>query len=273
MTQWDIEDITPALRDSPPDRRNQVWRDWYNHLISQLDNCDYRFMNYGYLGQEGPELEPSDEADRIFIGLYQVTLGDTPLTNKDVLDISSGLGGGAYWISRTCQPSSLVGMDLSPEAVGLCSKWYSDQPNLRFVVGDAESLPFPDNSFDVVYNIEASHCYTNFDVFLGEVFRVLRAGGVFCWSDFQSRTSMGKIESDFENSGFDIVSLNDITDGVLRSLDMVHKAISEGKLDSNRIIWGSNSDSLQDVIQEFAEEGRSYHYCRLSKYNSVGSRA
>ena len=177
MTQWDIEDITPALRDSPSDRRNQVWRDWYNHLISQLDNCDYRFMNYGYLGREGPELEPSDEADRIFIELYQVTLGGTDLTDKDVLDISSGLGGGAYWISRTCQPSSLVGMDLSPEAVGLCSKRYSDQHNLRFVVGDAESLPFPDNSFDVVYNIEASHCYTNFDVFLGEVFRVLRAGG------------------------------------------------------------------------------------------------
>ncbi|HIL32867.1 MAG TPA: class I SAM-dependent methyltransferase [Candidatus Poseidoniales archaeon] len=272
MTQWDIEDITPALRDSPPDRRNQVWRDWYNHLISQLDNCDYRFMNYGYLGREGPELEPSDEADRIFIELYQVTLGGTDLTDKDVLDISSGLGGGAYWISRTCQPSSLVGMDLSPEAVGLCSKRYSDQHNLRFVVGDAESLPFPDNSFDVVYNIEASHCYTNFDVFLSEIFRVLRAGGVFCWSDFQSRTSMEKIESDFENSGLDIVSLNDITDGVLRSLDLVHKAISEDKLDSNQIIWSSDTDSLQDVIQEFAGGGRSYHCCNLSKKNSIGSK-
>ncbi len=229
-------------------------------------------MNYGYLGREGPELEPSDEADRIFIELYQVTLGGTDLTDKDVLDISSGLGGGAYWISRTCQPSSLVGMDLSPEAVGLCSKRYSDQHNLRFVVGDAESLPFPDNSFDVVYNIEASHCYTNFDVFLSEIFRVLRAGGVFCWSDFQSRTSMEKIESDFENSGLDIVSLNDITDGVLRSLDLVHKAISEGKLDSNQIIWSSDTDSLQDVIQEFAGGGRSYHCCNLSKKNSIGSK-
>ncbi len=273
MTQWNIEDITPALRDSPPDRRNQVWRNWYDRLVSQLDDSDYRFMNYGYLGLENLKLEPSDEANRIFIELYQVTLGDTSLTDKDVLDISSGLGGGAYWISRVCQPSSLVGMDLSPEAVGLCSKRYSDQHNLRFVVGDAESLPFPDNSFDVVYNIEASHCYTNFDVFLREVFRVLRAGGVFCWSDFQSRTSMGEIESDFENSGFDIVSLNDITDGVLRSLDSVHKTISKDTLGDNRIIWGGDVKSLQEVIQEFSSGGRSYHCCRLSKNNSVDPRA
>ena len=273
MTQWDIEDITPALRDSPPDRRNQVWRDWYNHLISQLDNCDYRFMNYGYLGREGPELEPSDEANRIFIELYQVTLGGTNLTDKDVLDISSGLGGGAYWISRTCQPSSLVGMDLSPEAVGLCSKRYSDQQNLRFVIGDAEALPFPDDSFDVIYNVEASHCYANYDVFLNEVFRVLRAGGVFCWSDFQNRTTIKKIEADFEDSGFEIVSLDDITDGVLRSLDSVHKTISKDTLGDNRIIWGSDVKSLQEVIQEFSSGGRSYHCCRLSKNNSVDSRA
>ena len=84
---------------------------------------------------------------------------------------------------------------------------------------------------------------------------------------------MEKIESDFENSGLDIVSLNDITDGVLRSLDLVHKVISEGKLDSNQIIWSSDTDSLQDVIQEFAGGGRSYHCCRLSKHNSVGPRA
>jgi len=272
MTQWNIEDITPALRDSPPDRRNQVWRNWYDRLVSQLDDSDYRFMNYGYLGLESPKLEPSDEANRIFIELYQVTLGDTSLTDKDVLDISSGLGGGAYWISRVCQPSSLVGMDFSPEVVRLCNKWYGGQHNLRFVVGDAEALPFPDNSFDVIYNVEASHCYANYDVFLREVFRVLKAGGVFCWSDFQSRTSMEKIETDFENCGFEIVSLDDITDGVLRSLDSVHKAISEGKLDGKQIIWGNDTESLQDVIQEFAGGGRSYHCCNLSKKNSIGSR-
>ena len=95
MTKWGIEDITPALRNSPPDRRNQVWKDWYDSLINQLEDDDYRFMNYGYLGLEKLELEPADEANRIFIELYQLTLGDTNLTSKKVLDISSGLGGGA----------------------------------------------------------------------------------------------------------------------------------------------------------------------------------
>ena len=84
---------------------------------------------------------------------------------------------------------------------------------------------------------------------------------------------MEKIESDFENSGLDIVSLNDITDGVLRSLDSVHKTISKDTLGDNRIIWGGDVKSLQEVIQEFSSGGRSYHCCRLSKNNSVDSRA
>jgi SAM-dependent methyltransferase len=261
----DIEDITPALRDSPTDRRNQVWRDWYDSLINQLENRDYRFMNYGYIGLEKLELEPADEANRIFIELYQLTLGDTDLTGKDVLDISSGLGGGASWISRWRQPASLIGMDISSEAVSLSNKWYGGQQNLRFVVGDAEALPFPDASIDVVYNVESSHCYANFDAFLREVFRVLKADGIFCWSDFQGRATMEIIVSRFEDAGFTIISSNDITDGVLRSLEFIYKAISEGIFNGEKVIWGGNLESLQDVIQEFAGGDHSYHHLRLSK--------
>jgi ubiquinone/menaquinone biosynthesis C-methylase UbiE len=272
MTKWGIEDITPALRNSPPDRRNQVWKDWYDSLINQLEDDDYRFMNYGYQGLEKLELEPADEANRIFIELYQLTLGDTNLTSKKVLDISSGLGGGASWISRWHQPSSLIGMDISSEAVSLCNKWYGSQQNLRFIVGDAESLPFPNASFDIVYSVESSHCYANLDAFLREVFRVLRADGVLCWSDFQSRASMEKIISRFEDTGFTIISSKDITNGVLRSLEFVYKAISEDTLHAKRVIWGGNLESLQDVILEFAGGDRSYHCFRLSRNNVVVSR-
>lgn len=179
-TTFECEDITPALRNSPPASHNRVWKNWYDKLIGQLEKSEYRFINYGYSSQEKIELDSSEEDKRNFIELYQRTLGDTDLAGKDVLDIGSGLGGGPLWISRKHRPASLVGMDLSPRAVSLCNRWYGDQPNLKFVVGDSESLPFPDASFDVIYNVESSHCYTHFGAFLEEVVRVLRPGGVFC---------------------------------------------------------------------------------------------
>ena len=53
--------------------------------------------------------------------------------------------------------------------------------------GDAQNLPFPDESFDAVINVEASHIYPNFERFLGEVARVLRPGGHFLYADFRNR--------------------------------------------------------------------------------------
>jgi ubiquinone/menaquinone biosynthesis C-methylase UbiE len=56
---------------------------------------------------------------------------------------------------------------------------------LDFVRGDAQNLHFPDQSFDAVINVEASHIYPNLERFLGEVARVLRPGGHFLYADFR----------------------------------------------------------------------------------------
>ena len=47
----------------------------------------------------------------------------------------------------------------------------------RFEVGDAEHLPFEDESFEVVTNMESSHTYPNLRAFFSEVRRVLAKGG------------------------------------------------------------------------------------------------
>ena len=69
-------------------------------------------------------------------------------------------------------------------------------PGLDFVHGDAENLPFPDESFDAVINVEASHIYPHFDRFLSEVKRVLRPGGHFLHVDFRNRDNFPSWESD-----------------------------------------------------------------------------
>ena len=54
--------------------------------------------------------------------------------------------------------------------------------------GDAESLPFGDEMFDAVVNVESSHCYGSTPAFLAQVKRVLRCGGHFLFADLLDRS-------------------------------------------------------------------------------------
>lgn len=88
----------------------------------------------------------------------------------------SGRGGGASFVARYLQPKSVVGLDLTHEVVDLCSKIHGDVPGLRFVQGDAQNLPFLNSQFDVIFNVESSHCYPDTLKFFGEAYRCLAPG-------------------------------------------------------------------------------------------------
>ena len=214
------------LKISPSSIQNRLWKWWYQRISKAHNKVEFRFMNYGYIDSESPELDSSDEAYRLFIQLYHMNIRDVSLENKEVLEVGSGRGGGASWIAKTMKPSSLIGLDFSREAVCLCNKWY-EQENLDFREGNAQDLPFQKNSFDVVYNVESSHCYGDMSKFVSEVFRVLKNGGNFCWTDFRDEENMKKTENIFTNSGFSIVSKKEITQEVIQALDMINDTKKE----------------------------------------------
>ena len=139
-------------------------------------------------------LAASDEPDRFSIQLYYRTATQADLSGKRVLEVSCGHGGGASYLVRTLRPSSYTGLDLNPAGIAFCRKRHN-LPGLDFVQGDAENLPFPDQSFDAVINIEASHCYPRFPRFLAEVTRVLRPGGHFLYADVRPRRPYRQVGS------------------------------------------------------------------------------
>ena len=83
-------------------------------------------MNYGYAPVNGdidaPSLAPSDEPDRLCIQLYLHAIDQSDLRDKDVLEVGSGRGGGASYISRCLQPRTMTGMDFSQAAMELCHR-------------------------------------------------------------------------------------------------------------------------------------------------------
>lgn len=201
--------------------RRFVWQACYETLAKRVPTPDWAFMNYGYapapVDMEPLPLRPSDEPDRLCIQLYLHAIDHFDVRDKDVLEVGSGRGGGASYICRYLRPRSITGMDFSQEAVDLCNR-HRRAPGLAFVCGDAQSMPFPDSSFDAVVNIESSHCYESMDTFLAEVCRVLRPGGRFFFADLRSMDGVNTLWEQFNASGLTVEKQTDITTNVLTAL-------------------------------------------------------
>jgi SAM-dependent methyltransferase len=198
--------------------RGIAWRLCYELLASRVPKAEWAFMNYGYATPEAaPTLAAADEPDRLCIQLYHHVATQVPIAGADVLEVGSGRGGGASYVSRYLGPRSVTGVDFSRQAVALSTRDRRG-PALRFVHGDAQALPFEDRSFDVVVNVESSHCYPSMSAFLTEVHRVLRPGGHLVWADLRDADDVERLRRHMAESPLTLVQERDITDHVLEAL-------------------------------------------------------
>ncbi len=96
-------------------------------------------------------------------------------SGQKLLEIGCGQG-----IDATVLPNSIdyVGIDYSPESVAVAQKNAALLGlSLRYEVGNAEQLHFPDDSFDVVYSCGVIHHTADVHRAIAEVRRVLKSGG------------------------------------------------------------------------------------------------
>ncbi len=99
-------------------------------------------------------------------------------TGRDVLEIGVGMGADHLEWARVA-PRSLTGIDLTPRAVAYAkSRLEVYERRSRLLVGDAERLPFADESFDLVYSWGVLHHSPDTAAAMGEVTRVLRPRGL-----------------------------------------------------------------------------------------------
>jgi ubiquinone/menaquinone biosynthesis C-methylase UbiE len=192
----------------------------YRFLSRLLIADDVLFLNYGY--EEDPPmalpLAASDETDRFPIQLYHRTATQVNLAGKKVLEVSCGHGGGASYLMRTLRPASYTGLDLNTVGIEFCRKRHK-LPGLDFVQGNAESLPFPDQSFDAVINVEAAINYQNVRRFFAEVERVLRVGGQFLYADIRYADQFAAWEAELADISMRLVSEQVINAEVMRGLE------------------------------------------------------
>ena len=204
-----------------PKLKGIMWKYWYQFLARSYQRKDWNFMNFGYAPLENQieliDLDKTDADNRFCIQLYHHVTCAIELRNLDVLEVGSGRGGGADYIQRYLKPKKMVGVDFSENAVKFCNQNYTVN-GLSFEIGNAESLPFADNSFDVVINVESSHCYGSMDAFLGQVKRVLREGGYFLFADLRSKKKTDILRETLYKSGLTVIKETDITGNIFEAL-------------------------------------------------------
>jgi arsenite methyltransferase len=121
-----------------------------------------------------------DSAVESFAGVANpFSLG--PLASgESVLDVGSGAGTDSLVAAQMVGPEgSVKGVDMTPEmlATARASAAAMGITNAEFVEGEAEHLPFPDESFDVVISNGVIDLIPDKDTVFSEIFRVLRPGG------------------------------------------------------------------------------------------------
>ena len=201
--------------------KRSIWKLWYPYLTRRLRADDVLFLNYAFedVPPQSLELSPEDEPNRGCIQLYHHVATQVDLAGKHVLEVSCGHGGGASYLTRTLYPGSYTGLDLNPAAIAFCRERYRME-GLTFVQGDAEMLPFGDQTFDAVINVEASHCYPSLPKFLGEVERVLRPRGHLLYADFRFPLGLAEWEASFAAGPLRQRSMRQISKAVLRGMKL-----------------------------------------------------
>lgn len=108
-----------------------------------------------------------------------------------VLDIATGTGDLAIQMAKATQ-AKITGYDLSAGMLEVGKKKVTKEnldDRIEMIQGDAENMPFEDNSFDVITVSFGVRNFENLKKGLDEIYRVLKPGGKFIILEFSQPES------------------------------------------------------------------------------------
>ncbi len=143
------------------------------------------FLRHGYMTDDGSDAAQYDRNaarrfDKVYRNVVQQLIDDYAVTSGRALDIGCGPGQMSLLLAEMTD-LSVTGLDIEPEAIDIARR-HAQEAGLaercRFMCADAHSLPFPDNTFDLVVSRGTLSFLRDHVLAMREVYRVLRPGGV-----------------------------------------------------------------------------------------------
>lgn len=179
-----------------------------------------------------------------------------------LLDIGCGRGGGLSVFRDYFKFDSLTGIDINKNQIDFCKRMHKD---INFVEGSAMELPFNDNMFNIITNVESSNYYICYDDFIKEVYRTLKPEGVFLYTDAFFNGNVTDVISQFSNNNFELLSNTDITANV-RAACAINKynMLPKSRLIADIMMWDEER-YYADRRDHFAQPGATYNILVFKK--------
>ncbi len=257
-----IEDRPLRLNSSEEEHKSRIIRYYEKaHLFYRLAwHRGTNGLHYG-LWEKGMKnrFEAIINENRVLADMIAIKPGDR------VLDAGCGIGGSGIWLAKN-RGAKVVGLNIVQKQIEegrkiARKKGLSDL--VTFEEGDYQQMPFPDQSFDVVWSLESLEHASDPDEFIKEAFRMLKPGGRLiivatflgrtdltpqeisqmkvgqevsgCFNDFRTAANIAKV---MQQAGFTAVANSDLTNEVMPSAARMRMmcrvtyplAVSAGKL-------------------------------------------
>ncbi|XP_028783812.1 cycloartenol-C-24-methyltransferase-like isoform X1 [Neltuma alba] len=181
---------------------------------------------------KGETLRESIKRHEHFIAMQ---LGLKP--GQKVLDVGCGVGGPAIEISRFSK-TSVTGLNNNEYQINRAkelSRLHGTDQICDFVQGDFMNIPFPDNTFDAVYAIEATvHSPDAYECYK-EIYRVLKPGQCFAAYESSMTTSFDPTNPEHQRIKKELLLGGGLVD--IRSTTKVLEALKQAGFE---VMWSKN---------------------------------
>ena len=107
------------------------------------------------------------------------------LDHARVLDVGCGRGIGVQILEQQFGADPIFGIDLDPKQIHRAQERLAGKPGaqITLAVASVEQLPFPDASFDAVFDFGMLHHVPNWQAGVAEIRRVLKPSGLFFFEE------------------------------------------------------------------------------------------
>lgn len=142
------------------------------------------------------------------------------LTPERVLDVGAGTGATTATLMQHFRKAAFTALDVSPRMLERARRRGRPWRRPRCVAGDAEALPFADNSFDLVFSNMTLQWCSDLDAAFAEMQRILRPEGLLMFSSLGPDTLHELRSAWSEADGYShvnaFVDMHDVGDALAR---------------------------------------------------------
>jgi ubiquinone/menaquinone biosynthesis C-methylase UbiE len=225
--------------------------DYYKSMNEALKSIsgDYHMLHYPFYKDDKDSFSQAQN-NLIEYCIKKVSI----LTDKDLLDIGCGNGVVALYVADSYSVNSVMGVDLNSNNVKIANeeKKTRNKDNVNFIEGDAQNLSqIQSNSIDIIINIESAFHYPQKELFIDEIYRILKPGWQFVIADILTTAkenrflkswkrkmnyyhwSFSEYRDAFNRSNLRMHSYDDITDKVILGFKMYRNYFSKFRKNGN----------------------------------------